>query len=37
MTWFEYRDGQVVKGWDSWNLGGLIASLQAPLEAGVGN
>lgn len=28
MTWLEFRDGRVVRGWDSWNLGALIADLQ---------
>ena len=30
MTWLEFKDGRVVKGWDSWNLGGLLQSLVAP-------
>ncbi len=30
ITWMEFRDGQIVRGWDSWNLGGLIGSLAAP-------
>lgn len=30
MTWLEFRDGQIVRGWDSWNLGGLLQSLGAP-------
>lgn len=30
MTWFEARDGRIVRGWDSWNLGGLIVSLTQP-------
>jgi steroid delta-isomerase-like uncharacterized protein len=28
MTWLELRDGRVIRGWDSWNLGALIADLQ---------
>ena len=28
LTWLEFRDGRVFRGWDSWNLGGLIADLQ---------
>jgi len=36
MTWMEFRNGQIVRGWDSWNLGGLIASLAAPEAPGVG-
>jgi len=31
MTWLEWKDGRIVKGWDSWNLGGLLKSLSAPL------
>ena len=30
MTWLEFKDGQIVRGWDSWNLGGLLQSLGAP-------
>lgn len=30
MTWMELRDGQIVRGWDSWNLGGLILTLMEP-------
>ena len=30
MTWFEIRDGKIVRGWDSWNVGGLIAELGKP-------
>jgi len=32
MTWWEVRDGKIVRGWDSWNLGGLIQSLQPSAE-----
>ena len=28
MTWLEIRDGLIVRGWDSWNLGGLIQTLR---------
>ena len=28
MTWMELRDGQIVRGWDSWNLGALIMTLK---------
>lgn len=28
MTWMELRDGRLTRGWDCWNLGGVIASLQ---------
>lgn len=27
MTWLEFRDGKIVRGWDSWNLGGLMQQL----------
>jgi steroid delta-isomerase-like uncharacterized protein len=27
QTWMEFRNGKIVRGWDSWNLGGLIQSL----------
>lgn len=30
MTWLEFEDGRIVRGWDSWNLGGLLQSLGAP-------
>jgi steroid delta-isomerase-like uncharacterized protein len=30
MTWLEFDDGRVVRGWDNWNLGGLIQSLTSP-------
>lgn len=36
MTWLELRDGRVVRGWDCWNLGAVIASLQAPLANAAG-
>ena len=29
MTWLEFKDGRVVRGWDSWNLGGLLESLRS--------
>ena len=28
-TWLTIRDGRIVEGWDTWNLGGLLASLKA--------
>lgn len=27
MTWMEWRNGKMARGWDSWNLGGLIQEL----------
>ena len=30
ITWFKFRDGQIVEGWDAWNQGGLVLQLQAP-------
>jgi steroid delta-isomerase-like uncharacterized protein len=30
ITWFEFDGGQIVRGWDSWNLGGVMQSLTAP-------
>ena len=28
MTWMTFRDGVIVEGWDSWNLGALLESLK---------
>lgn len=30
MTFFHIRDGKIVEGWDSWNLGGLMQQLNSP-------
>ena len=30
MTWMTFRDGQIVRGWDTWNLGGMLNHLTAP-------
>jgi len=27
-SWFRIRDGKLVEGWDTWNLGGLLDSLR---------
>jgi len=29
MTWLEFADGKIVRGWDSWNLGRLMQELGA--------
>lgn len=29
MTWMVFRDGKIVEGWDSWNLGGLLNDCRA--------
>ena len=29
MTWLIVRDGKIVEGWDAWNLGQLMNTLQA--------
>jgi len=28
-TWLVIRDGKLVEGWDTWNLGGLLESLRS--------
>jgi steroid delta-isomerase-like uncharacterized protein len=28
MTWMTFKDGVIVEGWDSWNLGALLESLR---------
>jgi steroid delta-isomerase-like uncharacterized protein len=35
MSWVEIRNGQIVRGWDAWNLGALLQSLGVPPVAGV--
>ena len=30
MTWMIFKDGKVVEGWDSWNLGGLLNDCRSP-------
>lgn len=29
-SWFEFRDGLIISGWDRWNRGEVMASLTAP-------
>jgi predicted ester cyclase len=29
MTWMEWRNGKMARGWDSWNLGGLLEELRS--------
>jgi steroid delta-isomerase-like uncharacterized protein len=36
MSWVENENGQIVHGWDSWNLGALLQSLGAAPTAAVG-
>ena len=30
MSWLEFQDGQIVRGWDAWTLGALLQSLAPP-------
>ncbi|MBP9146011.1 MAG: ester cyclase [Thermoanaerobaculia bacterium] len=30
MSWFRFRDGQMIEGWDSWDQSGLIQKLTPP-------
>jgi steroid delta-isomerase-like uncharacterized protein len=36
MTWLIIRDGKIVEGWDAWNQGALVQSLQAPGSSATG-
>jgi steroid delta-isomerase-like uncharacterized protein len=27
MTWFKFRNGRIIEGWDNWNIGGMLKSL----------
>ena len=31
-TWVVVQDGKLIEGWDTWNLNGLLASLQSQTE-----
>jgi steroid delta-isomerase-like uncharacterized protein len=33
ITWLEFRDGRIVRGWDSWNLGAVWMQLSAAATA----
>jgi predicted ester cyclase len=35
ITWIELKDGMIVRGWDSWNLGGLLQTLSQAQPTGV--
>ena len=30
ITWMTFREGRMIRGWDSWNQGRLLQELQAP-------
>ncbi len=32
MSWMIFKDGKIVEGWDSWNLGGLLNDCRAASE-----
>lgn len=32
ISWIEFENGQITRGWDSWNLGALLQSLAAPAD-----
>ena len=32
MTWMHIREGKIIEGWDSWNLGALLEGLKAAAE-----
>ena len=33
ITWLKFKDGRIVEGWDSWNLGRLLSDLKAASES----
>ena len=36
MSWLEFSEGRIVRGWDSWNQGLLLQQLGAPPESAAG-
>jgi steroid delta-isomerase-like uncharacterized protein len=32
ITWIRIREGKLVEGWDSWNVGGLVQQLAGPAQ-----
>ena len=30
LTWLRWKDGQIVEGWDAWDIGGLMQKLAQP-------
>jgi steroid delta-isomerase-like uncharacterized protein len=30
LTWLKWRHGQIVEGWDAWDIGGLMQKLSLP-------
>ena len=33
ITWLRFADGRIVEGWDAWNQGGLVSTLQVAAAA----
>lgn len=34
VTWFRFRDGKIIEGWDRWNLHGMLNLLQSGIPSG---